>query len=182
MTLKVMQNHQNSRYKNPPKPTIMRGVPSWRMYYDNNAMIADASRLEDLISVLIPDYLSLSEHDQYLARSIYMRELHKNLKTSIYAHLTLEEMRVLNDEERAILASEKDLDFSSEDAPYIWNTDVPLVLMENNYIPYKNAIPPLSKYGDRKNVPNILWLRITEEQDFLQTLHYAGVITFLQTA
>lgn len=185
MTATIITNNRATRDAFVPPPTINEeGVPTqWRMFYEGGSHIADADALEDLIEVLIPGYATLiSAANRTFARTTYMQEVRGNLRARILAGIPTEEWDALSEGEKSALEwdGEFDPDFRDTDgAPFVWKSDIPLVLLEADYAPYEPLkTAPLSKYGDHEVVDNILWLRSSTEQAFLVTLSYSGVIDF----
>lgn len=185
MTVTILSNERDTRDAFVPPPTLVNGTRpvQWRMFYDNNRQIADSDSLAELINVLIPDYKYLNDDLKRLKRIEYATQVRNSLRALILSNVPAEEWEALSDVEKYFLEynDEFDPDFADEEgAPFIWKSDIPLVLLDIYYPPYDEALgtAPLSVHGDVPTPANILWLRPDDELTFLITLTHAGVIAF----
>ena len=185
MTATIITNERATRDAFVPPPTLHEdGTPvKWRMFYEGGSHIADSDYLDDLIEVLIPGYATLSSAaNRDFTRMQYLRDIRGSLRASILAGIPQDEWNALSVGEQSALEWDEEFDpdfLDTGGVPFVWSSDIPLVLLEADYAPFQpNRTPPLSKHGDHEVVDNILWLRSSTEQAFLVTLTHAGVITF----
>lgn len=164
----------------------------WRMFFDNDQRIVDADTTEELLDYLVPGYIGLEAEDRRKARLDLAVQVQALARATIVAGLDKEAVENLNGWEWDVLTygdetntdpygwgdgtgTLGELDDERVDE---WNSDVPLVLIETNYIPHTDVIPPLSIEGDYQEVKNIIWLRPSSEEGLLHSLSRIGYITF----
>lgn len=159
----------------------------WRMSFDENKQFADADTLGELLEVFIPNYTSKDETSQLAARIIHARGVQLQLRSNVIASLTDEEDAALTDVERNVLFYENgDPSGWGQKVPFedgttgfldVWESDIPLILLDTNYAPFPGKpARPLSSYGDYDVVPNIVYLRPSDEFSYLQSLHMVKAI------
>lgn len=184
MTATIIANNRATRDAYVPAPTLHEdGTPvKWRMFYEGGRYIADSDSLADLIEVLIPGYTEKEDVlDSMGERFIYARNIQSALRAEVLAGVTADKWEGLTSDQQQTLSfdSEVEINFETEDGGVVlWDTDVPLVLIDVMYQPYGSLVAPLSSEGDYKDVSNILWLRVATEREFLESLTRAGIITF----
>lgn len=144
------------------------------MYFNGDADAAFADTYLELIEMLLPGYSSLEEEDQDVARIQFAQTAAASVQAMILAEL--EEDQV-TPEEYEILSVSRQL---PQPEVRFWKTDVPLVVVETSYTPYTEVPPPSSALGSTRDVPNIWWIRPTEEEDFLISLHEVGIIRLME--
>lgn len=194
----ITANNRASRDSVAPPPSLKDdGTPyAWRMFFENNRIIADSDNLDELIELLLPGYVSLTDEPTRLeARSYIAHNVQIQGKANILADLTQEQINDLKEWEINVLewASEDGiksdpygwgdgtgtLGETNNEALDIWTADVPLLLVDTSYAPYTDVPAPLSKYGDYiDNVANLYWIRAASEETLLRTLSKLGFITF----
>lgn len=188
-------NVRQSRDTRAPSPKLKKDGSAypWRMFFDDNSKIVDADTLAELIEQLLPGYMELDELGQAEARRRHVAQVAFNLKANILGGLSYEEQESLSEWEFEVLSSDEPLekvyplgtirnsDSEDEDESILgelWSSDVPLVLEEENFIPFTTVMPPVSSYGDYKLVPNIIRLASSSEEKYLESLARVGIITY----
>ena len=202
MAAVITANNPAARDNVAPPPSLKEDGSNyqWRMFYDNGERIADADSTAELLEVLIPGYEELSDKAKFWSRVTLGRSVQNAARAVILANATQEELDTLQPWERALLEWDKEEDpygwydgtiepkgiplFGTleEDAipetPDLWSAEFPLVLLDASYAPTTVVPSPLSSYGDRKFVKNIIWIDVLGEQEFLDSLSRIGFIVF----
>lgn len=204
MVAVLTANNRAGRDNIAPPPAVKENGDNynWRMFFDDGRSIADADTLAELIDLLIPGYLDTPEEQRIYDRLDFARSVQTAARAAALARASQEELDALEEWELALLQwedpsgdpygwedgskparpamafSQSVEDEESITGPDMWSSDVPLVLIDAHYAPYGAAAPPLSSYGDFELVPNIVWLEIVDEKEFLQSLHRIGLIHF----
>lgn len=164
----------------------------WRMFFENDQRIVDADTTEELLDYLIPGYIGLDAEARKAARLDLARQVQALARATIVAGLDEDAVKGLADWEWDVLTYGDEVNTDpygwgdgsgtlgelDEERVDEWNSSVPLVLIETNYTPYTDVIPPLSSEGDYQEVKNIIWLRPESEEGFLHSLSRIGYITF----
>lgn len=151
----------------------------YRMYFNGFSKIAFSDSFAGLCEAVLPGYANLSEDDKLQARLSALLDLQPQLR----ANLLIDGVHG----KKEIQEWEYDILFSDNRAPHgwggdgeesvdFWSSPVPLVLLDADYAPYTDVLPPVSKIADVENPPNILWLRGTTEEQFINSLDRAGVV------
>lgn len=183
MTATIMPNNRLTRDSKVPFTTLNdNGEPvKWRMFYDNNSLIADSDHLSDLVAVFIDGYEDKTEDEKRAARFFYMNEVQKEERIFVAATLTAEDLEAMTPLEVSLLEDEttRNISFEEDESMFVWKHKQPLILIDAYYPPYvPNAVKPLSHEGDYREVSNIIWLYTQNEQDFLSSLMRLGRITY----
>lgn len=184
MTAVIRGNNRQTRDATVPPLTLKDDGTTYkyRMFYDDNRKIAEADTVAELIEVLIPDYLTEDRESAKLYHRVtYAKQVQSSTRAVVLSQVDRETWDGLDDTEKALLQwsgdEDPDADFG-EDNLGIWSSSVPLVLLDINYKPYSDKVPPLSSEGDHPEVSNIIWIRSVDEEAFLETLHKLGIIYF----
>lgn len=199
MTAVLTSNNRSARDNVAPAPATKEDGSgyAWRMFFDNGQRIADADTLPEIIDVLIPGYAEFTTFDEkFTARFELAKRVQMLARSSILSTLSNEVLENVKDWEYGILAWDK------FDDPYgwgdgslepnvdydpnvldVWSSDVPLVLINTFYQPFTDIATPLSPYGEISGlVKNLIWLKPSDELEFLRSLSRIGYITFGQPA
>jgi hypothetical protein len=183
MTAILLGNNRATRDASVPAPSLKDNgdTYNWRMFFDGQGQIADTDEILDLMDLLIDGYSSMNADRRFYARLQYMQTVQYRKRVEILANLTPEQFDGLNTEERALLERNEPFDPPGtwgEDELGMWESEVPLVLIDVFYAPYTPEPRPMSSHGDYENVPNIIWLRIANDMQFLETLNQLEEISF----
>ena len=193
----VTTNNIHSRDNRAPAPEVKDDGSNypWRMFFDNNQRIVDADSLEELLLFLIPNYDVMTEENKKLARVSLASHVRMLARSTVLANLTPETAEKIKDWEWDVLTYGDDEGEGTAD-PYgwgdgsqpigtdnpdvmdEWSSEVPLILLDTNYYPYTDILPPVSSEGDYEEVKNIIWLRPNTEMLLLTSLSRIGYITF----
>lgn len=165
------------------------------MYYESDRYIAYADTPGELIEILIPGYEEKTPTEKLDERLAMALRMQAQVQAHVVVNLTEEDRRNLADWEMKCLRGEY-----NEDAPYqirdfwketlpegmkpedvpedehmdIWASEHPLVLIDVAYAPWTKVLPPLAN----PEGTNIIWLRPTDEVEFLDSLNSIGMIVF----
>lgn len=165
------------------------------LYYESNRYIAYADSPDELIEILIPGYEEMTPEQRLDARLSMALRLQAQTQAHIVVGLTEEDRRELQEWEIECLKGEyndeqpyqirgfwkerlpegmKAEDVPEDDRMDIWTSKHPLVLIDAAFMPWTDVPPPLGNpEGD-----NIIWLRPTDEVEFLDSLTDIGFVTF----
>ena len=165
------------------------------MYYEANRYIAYADDPAELVDIIIPGYEQMDPQQRLDARLSMALRMQAQVQAQIVISLTDQDRRELKDWELKALKGEY-----NEESPYqirgfwkerlpegtdpesipeddrmdIWTSDHPLVLIDASYMPWTNVAPPLGNPEGN----NIIWLRATDEIEFMESLTSIGFISF----
>lgn len=185
MNIVLTGNNRATRDAYVPPPSLKEDGSNyrWRMFFDGNSAIADTDDLAELVNLLFPGYTELEDEDERLtARMRIAHGVQRQLRVSILANITQEEEEALTDEERRLLYWSETIDPTAPEGAegelWMWNSDIPLVLLDYWYRPFSSYLPPLSKHGDFADPPNIIWLRVGNDRALLESLTRVGFVTF----
>ena len=183
MTRVLLANNRASRDTVAPAPSIdENGLAfEWRMFFNNNSEIADASSLEELVDVFIPGYLDMEVAERVEARVKYARGLILRLKTSILVSLTTEDREGLEPWELAFLEADPEVitwEKEDDETIKVWKSDFPVMLIDVFYSPYTDTPRPISKHGDFDATENLVFFKAIDDQAFLTSLKNLGLIEF----
>lgn len=189
MTAILTANNRAGRDNAAPAPSLKLDGTNyqWCMFFEGNSQIAEADTLGELLEVFIPNYTTKDETSKLAARIIHARGVQLQLRSNVIASLTDEEEAALTSVERNVLYYEDGdpsgwgervaLEDGTTEVVDLWTSDIPLILLDTNYAPFPGKpARPLSAYGDHDIVPNIVYLRPSEEFAYLQSLHLVGAI------
>lgn len=144
------------------------------MYTDGNMNVAFADDVEDLLNVLIPGYLAMSEADKDFSRI----RLAQTVAAQVQAEIIFDvDPSLVSEEEWKALTAPRGV---SQPRADWWTCEIPLVVVETGYEPYTNVPRPASAVADgRIDAENLWFLRPADEEDFLFSLHEVGYIRLL---
>jgi hypothetical protein len=159
----------------------------YAMHFDGRKFIGFADSPTDLLALLINGYEDLDEQGKQVARIV----LAVNAQVAVQAQINAEAMSAgswdaLSQVEKDILNGPR---FEQphgwgdvEDMGDVWESDVPLVLVETGYAPYVEVDKPISGIADVLDPPNIYWLRPVYEWEFLESLARTGFIALSEAS
>lgn len=152
-------------------PLTPDGRPYRYAWTDSNGDTVYALTGDHLINVWIPGYLDRTPEERARIRA----EHAVRARTEIVATLAADASAgVLSDSEEAILLA----DLSNMPELDRWGSEIPLVLLEGTYRPFTDRLPPVSSLdGDVRDPSNILWLRHSSGNSYVESLARAGYIT-----
>lgn len=143
--------------------------------HDHGGDLVYAETADDLLDEWIPGYRDAEPSGRALLRA----EHAVRIRDALVAHLLVDaETRGINltPEQEAILLTDLD---QMPDIP-IWDSPVPLVLLEGMYRPYTDRLPPLSGIdGDVRDPTSIIWLRNAHPDGYVQSLAEGGIINLV---
>lgn len=165
----------------PPAPALKsdNSLFKFRMHFNGFSKIAFADNYIDLCEALMPGYTALAEDERLSARLAILLDVQVHLRSNILVTV-VQKKHDLKEWEYAVLASEDRAPHGwsgdNEESVDFWSASVPLVLLDADYAPYADVLPPVSSIADVENPPNIIWLRCSSEEAFINSLERAGVI------
>jgi hypothetical protein len=140
--------------------------------HENGGELVYAETADDLLNEWIPGYQDAAPSGRALLRA----EHAVRIRDALVARLVVDAEAAgvdLTPEQEAILLADLG---QMPDIP-IWESPVPLVLLEGMYRPYTARLPPLSGIdGDVRDPSNIIWLRNADPRGYLESLAAAGII------
>lgn len=182
--------------KSPDVPFKENGeFYNYIMYYEDNRYIAYADDPAELLEIVIPGYEEMSPEQRLDARLSMALRMQALVQAQIVVSLNEEERRGLADWELKALKGDynedqpyqirgfwkerlpegtKPDDVPEDDRMDVWTSEHPLILIDAAYMPWTNVAPPL---GNPEGT-NIIWLRATDEVEFLDSLTDIGYVTF----
>lgn len=163
----------------PPAPPLKEdgSLYAFRCHFNSGANIAFTDELEELVNLVIPDYTNLSEEEKDLARLRFLKGQRTMAAAAIVADLKEGEV---NEQEYQVLLDNAPSGWGANGLD-LWSSEVPLVLVAQDYAPYTQTPRPLSGLGDAAAPANILWLDALNASTFLESLNNLGLITISQT-
>lgn len=154
----------------PPLHEDGRGF-AYCMYYNGNADVAFADTLPEMLEVLIPGYLDLDGIDQDVARIRLAQQVAAQVQAEIIAEIDPSQVP---ETDWATLTAPRGV---SQPRADWWTCPIPLVVVETGYEPFTDVPRPASGLSDGLSAPDNLWfIRPSEEEDFLISLHEVGYL------
>ena len=157
-----------------PVPAPMRedGTPfRYEMLFNGFADRAYSDDAVDLLNCMISRYTSMTEAERLAARLAHAVRVQTTVQADInYEH---DNLTGCTPEEVAVLTSTR----SVPPSVGMWSCKVPLVLVDVFYQPSGDLPAIVSGIADVTNPPNVYWLRVADEDDYLASLAYVGFIT-----
>lgn len=137
-----------------------------------NGMVdrAYADTAAALLDCLIPRYVHMSEGERLAARLQHAVRTQVTVQADInWHHRNL--VDCTPDEQAVLTASRATPPLVAE-----WASQVPLVLVDAFYSPIGALPQPTSALADVTDPPNLFWLRVEDEHDYLVSLARVGLI------
>lgn len=157
----------------------------YAMHFDGDKFIGYADTPTELLGILIEGYEELESQDAQVARI----RLAISAQVAAQAQINADAMATgawesLSESEQALLNGPRFEQPHGWGDPNemgdVWDSKIPLVLVETGYAPYGEVDKPISGIADVLNPPNIFWLRPVDEWEFLQSLHHTGFISVFE--
>lgn len=157
----------------------------YAMHFDGDKFIGYADTPGELLDILIDGYASLEPQDAQVARI----RLAIAAQVAVQAQINADAMasgawEALSEGEQALLNGPR---FEqphgwgdAEGMGDVWESEIPLVLVETGYAPWGDVDKPISGIADVLNPPNIIWLRPVDEWEFLESLATTGFISLFE--
>ena len=159
-----------NHHGDPAAPLTPDGKPYAYAWTTDRGDTVYAATADHLLDVWIPGYLELPASDRDRLRAEHAVRARTEITATLAAAagpdtLSAEDETVL----LADLADMPDVD--------TWNSSVPLVLLEGMYRPFTDRSAPLSGIdGDVRDPSNIIWLRHSSSDAYVESLARAGYI------
>ena len=158
----------------PPLREDGRGY-RYCMYFNGDAEAVFGDSYEELLSVLLPGYVQMDDLDADIARIRLAQVVAAQIQAELLAEV---DSSTVSEKEWAILNAPRSL--KQPDAGW-WTCETPLVVVETAYVPYTDVPAPVSGLSDGiDDAPNLWWIRPTEDEDFLFSLHEVGYIRLME--
>ena len=154
------------------------------MFYEGDQSIAYADTPEELLEFLIPGYLEKDETGRLESRILLAHAAQVRVQAVIVAESPQDQLDALSDTEKnVLLGSRATQPHGWGEGPMgdVWDSEIPLILVESAYAPYSDIDQPISGIADVIDPPNIIWLRTVDEWEFLVSLSRCGFVN-LKTA
>lgn len=183
MSTEIVRNPREG--EDPVAPPIREdgSLYPYAMRFDGDKYVAFADSPEDLVTVLIPGYDQMeSEDERAKARILLAVTAQVAVQAQINASTEVDEPEAwaaLSPAEREALTSnrvEQPHGWGEGPLGDVWESSIPIVLVETGYAPYTPYDVPMSAEGDVENPSNIYWLRPAEEWDLLESLNNVGYV------
>lgn len=163
----------------PAVPPVHEDGTPYRYEMLFNGMVdrAYADTATELLACIIPRYGSMTEGERLAARLSHATRSQTTVQADInWQHNNL--VGCTTPEEEVILTS------SRANPPEIttWSCIVPIILVDVYYEPLGSLPQPVSSFADVKNPPNIFWLRVQDETEYLLSLCVIGLVEVNQHA
>lgn len=142
----------------------------YEMLFEQGRTRAYADSAADLLGVFVDGYADLAVEERVRARIEYAASLLAPMQATI---LHGSDQTDLSDEDRAVILQPRHEPVVVEE----WSSAVPLVLLDVHYIPFSEVPAPVSTLEDVANPANLVWLRPSDEYEFLMSLHRVGTIS-----
>ena len=160
-----------------PAPLREDGTPfRFEMLFNGFADRAYADHAEDLLNCLIPRYTTMTPAERLAARLGHA----VRVQTTVQADINYEHDNLVGctPEEIAVLTGTRSV------PPNVgtWSCAVPLVLVDVFYQPMGDLPTIVSGIADVSNPPNVYWLRVQNEADYIDSLAYVGFIALHEHA
>lgn len=163
----------------PPAPPVKEdgGLYAFRCHFNSGEHIAFADTLEELVGLFIPGYSEKSVEDKDFERLKFLKGQRTMAAASVVADL--HEGQVSEQEYQVLLDSSPS--GWGANGLDLWTSQVPLVLVAQDYAPYTEVPRPISGLGDAVAASNLIWLDALNDSTFLESLNGIGLITLSQT-
>ncbi len=134
-----------------------------------------ADSLTDVLAYLIPSYLELDEEDKAVERIRLAGSIATTMQAVILSALPQE---TVSSEEWAILIAPK-LGPKVARADW-WGSPIPLIVVETSYVPYTSSSRPASATSEGHKADNLWWVRPTDDDNLVISLHEIGYLHILE--
>ena len=163
-----------NHHGDPVAPLTPSGLPYQLRWvdHDHGGDFVYAETADDLLDHWLPSYAAADPAGQALLRAQHAIQIRDALVAQVLVDAENNGITVTSEQEAVMLA---DLDQMPDITR--WDPPVPLVLLEGMYRPYTDRLPPLSGIdGDVREPSNIIWLRNSHADGYVQSLAAAGII------
>ena len=163
-----------NHHGDPVAPLTPAGVPYQLRWVDHEhgGDLVYAETADDLLGHWLPGYRDADPDEQALLRAQHAVQIRDSLVAQLLVDAENNGITLTPEQEAILLA---DLDRMPDITR--WDPPVPLVLLEGMYRPYTDRLPPLSGIdGDVREPSNIIWLRNSHADGYVQSLAAAGII------
>lgn len=171
MSAIVVSNTTEQQETTPDVPVKPDGTPyRFEMLFNGLVDRAYADDAEDLLGCMIPRYESMTVGERTAARLSHAVRTQTTVQADINWHY--DNLAGCTPEEKTVLMS------SRSTPPEIseWSSTVPIVLVDVFYRPIGALPNPVSTIADVNDPPNIFWLRVEDEYDYLVSLASIGFV------
>lgn len=180
MSVEIIRNSREAADEAPPSPLHEDGTRyPFSMRFDGEKFIAFGDTPAELLGLLISGYEALDSREQQVERIKFATRVQVVTQAMLNAEADPEVLDALTEAESAVINGprfEQPHGWGEGDEGDVWDSPLPLVLVETGYAPYTDFDKPISGMGDVENPPNMIWLRPIDEWEFLTSLAEAGYI------
>lgn len=152
-------------------PVKADGSPyRFEMLFNGMVDRAYADTADDLLECMIPQYTRMPAAERLAARLQHATRTQVTVQADInWSHNNLMDC---TPEEQIILSASRATPPDMRE----WSSPVPIVLVDVFYAPIGQIPQPISTISDVNDPPNILWLRVEDEYEYLISLGRCGFI------
>lgn len=152
-------------------PVKEDGTPyRFEMLFNGLVDRAYADAAEDLLGCMIHQYLHMTPGERFAARLAHAVRTQTTVQADINWHHN--NLVGCTPDEVSILTSTR------ANPPEVreWSSEVPIILVDVFYKPIGSLPHPVSTLADVTNPPNVFWLRVEDEYEYLVSLASVGFI------
>lgn len=135
-----------------------------------------ADTVEDVLDALIPGYEQMTDEIDRAEARVLLAEAAAAIQQA--QALSAIDPDTISDEDWSVLAAPR----LGPNAPHptLWASDIPLFVVETAYTPY-TSVPRPASIHDGTQADNLWWVRPTEPEDFVLSLHEIGYIRLMES-
>lgn len=171
MSVFLTKNLTNTNESSFIPPTKENGEDYiYCMYYNNDTEVAFADTPQELLNVLIPGYETQTDEEQDFLRIRLAQSVAALIQSEV---LEIFSANPLSEKEWKTLTYPKSKPITET---IIWDNPTPLILVETCYKPYTEYLPPISQKSQGPKTENLCWIKPTEDEELLISLHEVGYI------
>lgn len=164
----------HNHHDHPVAPLQASGEPYLYCWRDTSrGELVYAATAEDLLDEWLPGYLEQDDTGRARLRAQHAIQLRDHLAAELVADADQrDDVDLSADDEQLLLTDLSELPDIAR-----WDSPVPLVLLDGMYRPFTTRIAPISGIdGDVHEPTNILWLRNSHPDAYVQSLARAGIV------
>lgn len=185
MSTQVIRNSRGN--DEPPQSPLHEDGTRYpfAMQFDGGKFIGYADTPAELLGMLIEGYEDLEHAEQQTARIRLAVKVQVAVQAVVNSSADPAVWDALSGTEKDVLNGprfEQPHGWAEPDDEMgdVWDSEIPLVLVETGYAPYTDIDRPISGIADVLNPPNIVWLRPVDEMEFLTSIADAEYVELFE--